>query len=585
MKRTNRLWICFAIWIAFSSLFSASKCLGEVDPQHKNLFFKVPSFTLLDDEGRPYEFDQIAKNRKLVLIYAYGVGCPIVRKSLESLQKMKTEHGNKLAIIIVDSNLQNNPDRVRNERLEYKIKLPLLLDDTQQIARLLKIERTGEGLLVDSETRQILFRGPVSKQFNYNEDLEEGQPEPLNDAVKTFLNGNTIEKPYVASLGCAVNVLPLPKSNFYRDIAPIMETRCNVCHGQGVPPTNLTLYEDVVGWSKMLAETVLTERMPPWRVNTKIVKVHDDFKLSADEKNKIYGWLENGLEKGSEKDAVRNREKKKSRKNSKDDFSKPDFVWEMKEDFHLKSTESRRWHFEELYVNGAEDLWIQDLKFDSTNPRINHPPALVVTSSRLDLSKREFDPTAGNREALYSVIKGFEIDRSKKPYAYRIPAGHFVYLKIHFLNSGKDETVRVTTRVKGYASSKKPVELKFRSLSLRKFEIPAGFETHSETRDFPIAKNVNLLRVDQHMHSRGYFSKLEEVFPGGETKTIFSARFLPKYDYLNNLAQVIPVKAGSVLRVTFEFQNRDQFKQPISNGPDFFKNEMGAFHVIYEELN
>jgi hypothetical protein len=55
------------------------------------------------------------------------------------------------------------------------------------------------------------------------------------------------------------------KPTYYRDVAPILTTRCAGCHvAGGVGPFPLTTYEDAAAMSEAIAAATTTRAMPPW---------------------------------------------------------------------------------------------------------------------------------------------------------------------------------------------------------------------------------------------------------------------------------------------------------------------------------
>ena len=52
---------------------------------------------------------------------------------------------------------------------------------------------------------------------------------------------------------------------FAKDIAPILQEKCQGCHREGsMAPMSLLTYEQVRPWAKSIAARVSTGTMPPW---------------------------------------------------------------------------------------------------------------------------------------------------------------------------------------------------------------------------------------------------------------------------------------------------------------------------------
>src|SRR5260370_3251036 len=58
---------------------------------------------------------------------------------------------------------------------------------------------------------------------------------------------------------------------FHKDIAPILQARCQGCHRPGeAAPMPLLTYKDARPCAKAMKEAVLTRKMPPWSADTSV---------------------------------------------------------------------------------------------------------------------------------------------------------------------------------------------------------------------------------------------------------------------------------------------------------------------------
>ena len=63
-------------------------------------------------------------------------------------------------------------------------------------------------------------------------------------------------------------------ATFYRDVLPILQSRCQQCHREGeIAPFALKDYDEVGNWAETIKEVVLEKRMPPWTADP----AHGDF--------------------------------------------------------------------------------------------------------------------------------------------------------------------------------------------------------------------------------------------------------------------------------------------------------------------
>ena len=58
---------------------------------------------------------------------------------------------------------------------------------------------------------------------------------------------------------------------FTKDVAPILQKNCQVCHRPGaIAPMSLLTYEDVRPWARAIKEKVVGREMPPWYIDRNI---------------------------------------------------------------------------------------------------------------------------------------------------------------------------------------------------------------------------------------------------------------------------------------------------------------------------
>ena len=58
---------------------------------------------------------------------------------------------------------------------------------------------------------------------------------------------------------------------FTRDIVPILQRSCQVCHRPGeMAPMSLVTYEEVRPWARSIRGRVVAREMPPWHIDRHI---------------------------------------------------------------------------------------------------------------------------------------------------------------------------------------------------------------------------------------------------------------------------------------------------------------------------
>lgn len=89
---------------------------------------------------------------------------------------------------------------------------------------------------------------------------------------------------------------------YYKDIAPVMEARCQECHRPGeIAPMSFMTYSEVRPWAKAIKTAVLTKKMPPWFADPHFGKFSNDRSLSQHEIDTLIAWIDGGAKQGDPK--------------------------------------------------------------------------------------------------------------------------------------------------------------------------------------------------------------------------------------------------------------------------------------------
>src|SRR5216117_1773715 len=60
-------------------------------------------------------------------------------------------------------------------------------------------------------------------------------------------------------------------ATFAKDVAPILQQNCQVCHRPGsMAPMSLLTYEDVRPWARAIKQRTSLREMPPWYIDRNV---------------------------------------------------------------------------------------------------------------------------------------------------------------------------------------------------------------------------------------------------------------------------------------------------------------------------
>src|ERR1035438_7146606 len=100
-------------------------------------------------------------------------------------------------------------------------------------------------------------------------------------------------------------VLPLPAvmaaaPTYNKDIAPILNTQCALCHRPGeVAPFALLTYQDAAKRAALIASVTGKRFMPPWKPESGFGQFQHERRLTADQIALIDAWAKAGAPEGN----------------------------------------------------------------------------------------------------------------------------------------------------------------------------------------------------------------------------------------------------------------------------------------------
>ena len=96
-----------------------------------------------------------------------------------------------------------------------------------------------------------------------------------------------------------------PAVTFTRDIAPIVQENCQICHRESsVAPMSFVTYRDVRRYARRIREQVSRRLMPPFHldVGIGIQDIKDDWRLKEEDIETIVAWVDAGAPEGDPAD-------------------------------------------------------------------------------------------------------------------------------------------------------------------------------------------------------------------------------------------------------------------------------------------
>src|SRR5438045_215848 len=102
-----------------------------------------------------------------------------------------------------------------------------------------------------------------------------------------------------------IGIDPAKPVTFSRDVAPILQAKCQECHQpNSIAPMALITYQDVRPWARSIRERVAARQMPPWHIDRSVgvQKFKNDMSLTDEQVDTIVRWVDEGAVQGDPKD-------------------------------------------------------------------------------------------------------------------------------------------------------------------------------------------------------------------------------------------------------------------------------------------
>ena len=181
---------------------------------------------------------------------------------------------------------------------------------------------------------------------------------------------------------CVVNAWTLsaqaparsPAPTFTKDVAVILQARCQGCHRPGeAAPFSLLTYEQARPWAKAIKEAVLVRKMPPWFADPHYGKFSNGRSLNQQELDILAAWADAGAPQGNPKDMPPARE-------FADGWAipKPDAVIELPAAFQIPPTGTIEYQHILIPAPFKTDRWVQFAEARPTDrSRVHHIIAFI----------------------------------------------------------------------------------------------------------------------------------------------------------------------------------------------------------------
>ncbi len=523
-------------------------------------------------DGSVYALSVNDKQLNRVFVFL-STTCPIANSYISELNRLQRALPPGVELYGVVSEPHTSRQNASKHFAEFKVEFPILFDASQLLTSLLKPTHVPESFVL-SAAGDVVYRGAIDNAYeSIGRRRVHAENHYLEDAILAVAAN---KKPFISEtkpVGCVLTQDRIGSTNalvtYAREIAPILQQRCETCHRPGqVAPFSLTNFEEAKSHADMIVEVTQRRIMPPW-----IPGSETDHRfvgqrwLSDRELLLLSQWVEQGCAFGDEADLPPAATFAEGWQ-----LGTPDLVVKMQEPFTVPADGPDLLQNFVMPIEIPEDKLVAAVEFHPSNKRVVHHAVLFLDDKgqarKLDAATPE--PGYGNFGGPGFLPSGALGGWSVGNTARRLPNDMGRYLKkgsdlvvqVHYHPTGKTEVDQ--SEIGLYFVNKPVVESLKESAKLvgsiwmanYEMDIPAGEANYKRSTSYTLPKDVIMVGVVPHMHLLGKSMRVTATQPKEQPEVLINIlewnyNWQDEYYY----ERPIRLKAGTKLVVEAVFDN------------------------------
>ncbi len=523
---------------------------------------RVANFRLRTADGRDISLDEF-QGKRAVVLFSMGTECPLGNLYLPRLSELARDYQDRGVVVLgINSNAGLEVEAVAAHAREFGATFPVLLDPDGSVADRIGVERTCTAVVVDGQGR-LRYRGAIDDQYAYTTRRSGPTRAFLTEAVDAILDGRAVAVESTEVQGCPIQRAaqsetqasetsaptppPAAEVTYSRDVAPILQARCQSCHRPGqIGPFALESFDDATRWAASIAEAVDDGRMPPWHADPRFGHFANDRSFAPGERETLLAWIDQGMPEGDPAALPEPR-------TYPEDWGigEPDAVFSLPEPVTVKAEGVMKYLWYRVPTGFAEDKWVRGIELRPTNRAVVHHILVFV-----DEGDGGPMPDAIRGNQLTGYVPGDEPTIYPDGMAKKIPAGADLLFQVHYTPVGRETTDQSAIALV-FADGPQEHEVHTRGIATQGLRIPpreANYRAPTAVMTLPI--ETTLLSMWPHMHLRGKDFQFKAIYPDGREEILLS---VPRYDFnwqtCYALAEPKSLPAGTRLECLAHFDN------------------------------
>ena len=353
---------------------------------------------------------------------------------------------------------------------------------------------------------------------------------------------------------------------FYRDVLPILQQHCQVCHRAGqIGPMPLVTFTQAHEYAQKMKHMTGMKMMPPWFADPRFGDFSNDNSLTSEQIASIASWADSGAPAGNPNDAPPTPHWTHGW-----NIPKPDLVIGMPKPVTIPAHGDVEYTYEIVPTRFTEDKWVQASEIRPlSREHVHHAVVYIRPPNSKWLRKAPIghpfsasDMTTGEdvRQALFTdsdmllvYAPGSSPDHWPDGMAKCIPAGSDLVFQMHYTTNGNAVTDQTSI---GLVFAKQPPKQRVLTLQLanHSFVIPPEADNFRVEVFGTLPNDAILLSFFPHMHLRGKRFEYDIVNPD-TIETLLRVNYHFHWQMSYKLAQPRFLKAGTKLQAIAWFDN------------------------------
>lgn len=535
---------------AVSAVLMTHGSAGTASAAPTSISKTVGNFRLVDQTGFAREL-YYYRDAKAVVIGAHVLGDKASEQTAKKLAELRQKYDG-VEFLMVNSNLAD--DRQAIAAATASLEIPVLDDELQLVADLLGVRHAGEVVVVDPRSWAVVYRGAVDKAA-----AKKNADGYLEAALDDIQAGRSVKVAATDGKGASINlpdrarVAEFAKISYAKEVAPILEAKCVDCHSEGgIGPFAMQSYEVVKGFAPMIAETIRSDRMPPWDADPHVGQFSNDKSLTKDEIRTLVRWIEAGAPRGEGADPLA----AQRRVAEAWPLGEPDLVLNIPA-YDLPAGGYVDYQYPWVSNPLKEAKWLKASTIKAGDRQAVHH--ILTAASNEVPAQGSGGQNAWQRSvaSLGDYAVGAESTIQPENIGVLLPAGGSFAFQMHYTPYGKATTDTSQIGLYFYDEGETPDLMMREAVITDPFiSIPAGVAEHRESAYLLFPRDAILYSAFPHAHLRGTYSDLKIQYPDGAIEVLLR---LPKYDFnwqrYYDFETPVNVPAGSKIIATYVYDN------------------------------